>query len=64
MEIDEQIIMIVEEPCLRIHAIGDVPKGHDDFHAIVDCSSPVGVCIIRTLHNETRLDNDTSFIDG
>lgn len=44
-EIEEEMVTIVDEPCACIHALGGVPKGHDDFRAIVDCSSPVGTCV-------------------
>ena len=45
VEIEEQMITVVDEPCICVHAMGGVPKGHDDFRAIVDCSSPVGTCV-------------------
>ena len=44
-EIEEGILTIVGDECVCTHALGSVPKGHDDFRAIVDCSSPVGVCV-------------------
>ena len=45
LEIDEEIISVVDEPCVCVHALGSVPKGHDDFRAIIDCSSPDGRCV-------------------
>ena len=45
VEIEEEIVSIVDRPCVCVHAIGSVPKGADDFRAIVDCSSPEGDCV-------------------
>ena len=36
---------MVDKACLCIHGLGAVPKGHDDFRAIVDCSSPDRACV-------------------
>lgn len=44
-EIDEQFLTVVAKPCVCIHGRGAVPKGHDDFREIVDCSSPDGSCV-------------------
>ena len=44
-EIDAGLVSVVSEPCICIHPFGCVPKGHDDFRAIVDCSTPAGVCV-------------------
>ena len=44
-EIDAGLLSIVSKPCTCVHPFGSVPKGHDDFRAIVDCSSPTGFCI-------------------
>ena len=44
-ELEEEMITRVAVPCVCIHPFGAVPKGHDDFRAIVDCSSPDGTCV-------------------
>ena len=44
-EIEAGLLTIVQEPCICTHPFGSVPKGHDDFRAIVDCSSPTGFCV-------------------
>ena len=44
-EIEAGLLRIVSEPCTCVHPLGSVPKGHDDFRAIVDCSSPTGFCV-------------------
>ena len=44
-EIDDQLLTVVEKPCVCIHRLGAVPKGHDDFRNIIDCSSPEGICV-------------------
>ena len=44
-EIAGEMLSIIEVPCSCIHGLGAVPKGHDDFRAIVDCSSPEGICV-------------------
>lgn len=49
-EIEEGLVSVVREPCTCIHALGSVPKGDDDFRAIVDCSKPVGVCVNEHTH--------------
>ena len=41
-EIDYGMLTVVSEPCVCMHAIGAVPKDHDGFRAIVDCSNPEG----------------------
>ena len=48
LKIDEQIITVVDKSCLCIHAMGGVQMGHDDFRAIIDCSSPDHTCWCRT----------------
>ena len=45
LEIDEEFLTVVDKACMCIHGLGAVPKGHDDFRAILDCSSPDGACI-------------------
>ena len=44
-EIEAGLLRVVSEPCICVHPLGSVPKGHDDFRAIVDCSSPTGFCV-------------------
>ena len=44
-ETDDQLLTVVEKPCVCIHGLGVVRKGHGDFRTIVDCSSPVGICV-------------------
>ena len=44
-EIDAHMLTVVEHPCRCIHSLGAVPKGDDDYRAIVDCSSPEGDCV-------------------
>ena len=44
-EIDQGMLSVVTEPCVCVHAMGAVPKDHDGFRAIVDCSSPEGKCV-------------------
>ncbi len=44
-EIDDEFLTVVDKACTCIHGLGAVPKGHDDFRAIVDCSSPDGACV-------------------
>ena len=31
LEIDEEMVSTVDEPCVCTHAMGGVPKGHDDY---------------------------------
>lgn len=45
LEIEQGLLTVVDTKCDCTHALGSVPKGHDDFRAIVDCSSPVGDCV-------------------
>ena len=44
-EIDNGLLTVMQEGCVCTHALGSVPKGDDDFRAIVDCSSPVEDCV-------------------
>ena len=44
-ELESGYLDEVQEPCACVHAMGAVPKSHDDFRAIVDCSSPEGTCV-------------------
>ena len=44
-EIEAGLVTVVDKPCQCVHPLGSVPKGHDDFRAIVDCSSPTGFCV-------------------
>ena len=44
-EIEGGLLTVVEKQCKCTHPLGSVPKGQDDFRAIVDCSSPSGVCV-------------------
>ena len=44
-ELDAGLLCEVSRPCACVHPFGAVPKGHDDFRAIVDCSSPSGFCV-------------------
>ena len=44
-EIANGLLTIVDEKCVCTHALGSVPKGDDDFRAIVDCSSPSESCV-------------------
>ena len=36
------LLYVVVTPCICVHPFGPVLKCHDDFGAIVDCSSPTG----------------------
>ena len=44
-ELDSGLLTVMKEGCVCIHALGSVPKGDDDFRAIVDCSSPGEDCV-------------------
>jgi hypothetical protein len=48
-ELEEGLITAVESPCLCTHALGSVPKGHDDFRAIVDCSNLSSMCVSENM---------------
>ena len=39
VDIEEDLLTIDGDECVCTHALGSVPKGHDDFRAIVDYSS-------------------------
>ena len=45
VEIEHGLLTVVAEKCVCTHALGSVLKGHDDFRAIVDCSSPSLGCV-------------------
>ena len=55
-EIAAGLLCVVDTPCKCVHPLGAVPKGHDDFRAIVDCSSPTGFCV-----NEQTMTCRTNF---
>ena len=44
-EVEAGLVCVVDEPCVCVHSLGAVPKGHNDFRAIVDCSTPTGFCV-------------------
>ena len=44
-EIEAGLLSVVKDPCVCVHPLGAVPKRHDDFRAIVDCSTPTGFCV-------------------
>ena len=67
-EIEQGLLTVVEKKCICTHALGSVPKGHDDFRAIVDCSSPSGSCVndhtwsCRTKFSYQSVDSITEFL--
>ena len=68
LEIAEGLVTIVEQECVCTHALGSVPKGRDDFRAIVDCSNPAGVCVnahtwsCRSKFSYNSVDSVTDFL--
>ena len=67
-EIEQGLLTVVENRCVCTHSLGSVPKGHDDFRAIVDCSSPSGTCVndhtwsCRTKFSYNSVDSITEFL--
>ena len=50
-EIDVGLLCVVDKPCVCVHPLGAVPKGHDDFRAIVDFSTPTNQCCTNFSYN-------------
>ena len=67
-EIAAGLLCVVSSPCTCVHPLGAVPKGHDDFRAIVDCSSPSGFCVnehtmsCRTKFSYNSVENVTAIL--
>ena len=67
-ELEQGMLTMVEKQCVCTHALGSVPKGDDDFRAIVDCSSPDGSCVndhtwsCRSKFSYNSVDSITEFL--